>query len=53
MAIMRKGKIKCDCGNEFSFHSIKEKISCLGCGKIHPNNGEEMQPKELIEIEHG
>lgn len=38
--MMKKGMIKCDCGNEFYFQSIREVVPCMACGKMHSNEGE-------------
>ena len=39
---MKQGMIKCECGNEFYYESIKEYIPCMKCGKMHLNEGEEI-----------
>lgn len=49
--MMKKGMIKCDCGNEFYFQSIREFVPCMACGKMHSNEGEEVI-KELTEEEN-
>jgi len=33
--VMRKGNIKCDCGQEFYFETTKDYIACIKCKKIH------------------
>lgn len=33
--IMRGGVIKCDCGQEFYFETIRDCIACIKCEKIH------------------
>lgn len=38
--MMKQGMIKCECGNEFYFQSIRESVPCMKCGKMNPNNGE-------------
>lgn len=40
MYTMLQGQIKCECGNVFCFQSIREKIPCMKCGKMHKNEGE-------------
>lgn len=47
--IMKRGKIECECGNTFSFQSIRKEISCTKCGKMHPNNGEHVPEEPPIE----
>lgn len=52
---MLQGSIKCKCGNEFYFQSIRKQIPCMACGKMHPNNGEpipEPTEEELTEPEN-
>ena len=33
--IMRKGSIKCDCGQEFYYETKRLVINCIKCGKEH------------------
>lgn len=33
--VMRKGNIKCDCGQEFYYETRKLVINCIKCGKEH------------------
>lgn len=51
MEIMRKGKIKCDCGNEFYFQSVREEVPCMGCGRMHKNEGEPVPAEPCVEEE--
>lgn len=32
---MRKGNIKCDCGQEFYYETKRLVINCIKCGKEH------------------
>lgn len=33
--VMRKGNIKCDCGQEFYYETKRLAINCIKCGKEH------------------
>lgn len=37
--MMKQDTIKCECGNEFYFQSIRDYIPCMACGRMHPNEG--------------
>lgn len=47
--MMKQGTIKCKCGNEFYFQSIREEIPCMKCGKMHKNEGEPVVEEETPE----
>lgn len=49
LELMLKGSIKCKCGNEFWYESMREQIPCMACGKFHDNNGEPV-PEPIEEL---
>ncbi|WP_167792032.1 hypothetical protein [Soehngenia longivitae] len=32
---MKKGNIKCECGQEFYYETIRDFVVCIKCGKRH------------------
>jgi len=30
---MKYGTIKCECGKEFYFETVRNTVNCIGCGK--------------------
>ena len=50
--IMRKGEISCDCGQDFYFETLNEKINCIKCGKEHDVSSFMIKPAELVDEEN-
>ena len=46
--VMRRGIIKCDCGQEFYFETTKDCIACIKCEKIH-----DIKSLPIEEVENG
>jgi len=45
------GNIKCECGRNFEFETIRKNISCAKCGKTYKaiEHGEEVIEEEVVE----
>lgn len=49
---MKYGTIKCECGKEFYFETVRDTINCINCGKEYDVSGypekeeKEETPKE-------